>query len=955
MRATGGGYFGKLDNYLEQELEYTDKQFDANEGYKIITFRIDDDWYTKTSADWISVDPSSGEAGIVNIAIYVTENRDNRRREGWIDIILHNGKTYRVNIEQAASGEDIEDDNDGQEEFLSPVPSNEIWYVTQSGNIIEPDFSAIDAVLVSNTYEDNMGVLTFDRAVTSIGERAFELVYDVTHIYLPNGLKSIGVCAFRDCEDLQMIYIPGTVESIGEGAFSTCWKLRHFGGRYAIDEGCAVVVGDTFIGYANMCGRTEYSIPEGIKSIGWYAFDNITTLKKVTIPDSVTEIGDVSFAFCYDLTHIYCKPTVPPTAILDDHVEGWEAFSYNGEFKIYVPMESVDAYRSAEHWSNYALNIVGYDFVSGDVVEPEKPDMSQSVPANEIWYTTIDNAILTLNNFESFNVDVVSNEYVDGKGVIEFDGDVTNIGASSFANCANLSSISFPKSITNIGAYAFSGCENLRDVYISDLAAWCNIDFEIANGSENPLYASGNLYLNGELVTELVIPDGVTAIKPLTFFGCRSIRSIFVPESVVEIGGYAFYYCGNLDKVYISDGVQIIGNYAFQGCVNMHSAYIGNGVQTIGKRSFQECYSLSDLTIGEGVKCIGEQSFALCYSLTHITIPDSVEAIEMNAFIQCENLQSVTFGNGVTFIGDQAFASCFSLQSVTIPDSVQTLGNYVFCYCDSLSSATIGNGVNIIGDAAFGNCENLSSVVLGNSVTTIGNKAFYGCANLLDITIGNSVTTIGEWAFFSCQNLSDVELGCNVKTISNSAFRFCYSLKNINLPSSLTTIGEYAFADNIVERFVIPGGVESIGMGAFYGCFNLAEVVICEGVKSIGNTAFAYCASLKSVDMGSVETIGSGAFFGCGSLEYVEIPSSVTTIEDSVFAACNNLTHVYCEAITPPMAIGTVYDESGNVAWSAFSGGALEALYVPTESVEIYKSADGWSEYAPLIYPAAFE
>lgn len=821
-----GEYFGKLDNYLENESEYASRVFSADEGYKVITFRIDDAWHTKISADWISVDPASGEAGIVNLAIYVRENRRNESREGWVDIILANGITYRVKIKQLASGEDAGEDVGN--EFVSPVPSNQIWYITDSGNTIEPNYSVIDATPISNIYTDEgMGIITFDRDVTLVGDRAFDAIWGVTHIYLPNGLERIGVCAFRDSDELEYVYIPGTVTSIGEGAFSTCSSLKGFGGRYVVDDGCAVIVGDLFVGYANLCGRTEYSIPEGVKRVGWYAFDNIETLKSVTIPESVTEIGDVAFAFCYNLNSVYCKPTVPPTALLDDYVEGWEAFDYNNDYyTIYVPMESVEAYKTAEHWRKYASRIVGYDFGSGEIVEPKQPDISDEVPSNQIWYTTTNGEVLALNDSAKFNVEIVSNRYVDGMGVIEFDGDVTTIGAYSFADCVTLSCVAFPNTITNIGSYAFSGCVNSSAVYISDLAAWCNIDYEISNGTENPLSNAGILYLNGEIVSELTIPDEVTTIKPLTFLGCSSIEYLTIPESVVDIGDYAFYYCWNLAKVAISDGVQTIGYGAFMGCVNMHSAYLG--VTTIGGRAFRECGNLKYLTFGEKVKSIGEQAFSY---------------------------------NGLT-----------------------------------------------------------------------------------DIVIPDSVTTIGAYAFFDCENLTSVQLGKGVTTIADSAFRFCNSLKEINLPDGLTTIGEYALADNVVESFVIPGGVERIGLGAFYGCFNLSDVVIADGVKCIGSTAFAYCTALSNVQFGSVETIESGAFYGCSALTSVTLPGSVTTIEYLAFYICSALESVYCEAVTPPAVI---CDNSG--LWAAFNGSGLETIYVPEASVDIYQSAIGWNEYADVI------
>ena len=152
---------------------------------------------------------------------------------------------------------------------------------------------------------------------------------------------------------------------------------------------------------------------------------------------------------------------------------------------------------------------------------------------------------------------------------------VTNIGWSAFTNCTALTSITIPDSVTVIGRYAFSDCSSLAGVaigdgvtsighaafdncrsltrvYITNLTAWCNIDFE--SFSSNPLlyHHAENLYLNGNLITDLVIPDGVTSIGSYTFYGCDSLTNVTIPDSVTSIGCYAFYGCDSLKSVTFS-------------------------------------------------------------------------------------------------------------------------------------------------------------------------------------------------------------------------------------------------------------------------------------------------------------------------------------------------------------------------------------------------------------------
>ena len=161
---------------------------------------------------------------------------------------------------------------------------------------------------------------------------------------------------------------------------------------------------------------------------------------------------------------------------------------------------------------------------------------------------------------------------------------------------------------------------------------------------------------------------------------------------------------------------------------------------------------------------------------------------------------------------------------------------------------------------------------------------------------------------------------CNgrITTIGKAAFENCYSLTSVTIPDSVTTIGERAFN----------------------GCRNLTSVTIPDSVTTIGYMAFAVCSSLTSVTIGdSVTTIGGAAFGGCNSLTSITIPDSVTTIGDNAFSGCSSLTSVYCKAITPPAGDYSMF----------YANASGRKIYVPTESVEAYKSAEGWSSYVDAI------
>ena len=192
---------------------------------------------------------------------------------------------------------------------------------------------------------------------------------------------------------------------------------------------------------------------------------------------------------------------------------------------------------------------------------------------------------------------------------------VTTIGQSAFLDCNGLTSVTIPKSVMSIGSFAFKNCRDLTSVHISDMSAWCRISFSGYSSFSTPYH----LYLNGEEIKDLIIPSDITSIGNYTFYNCSGLTSVTIPNSVTSIGNYAFCGCSDLTSVSIPNSVTSIGNYAFNSCSGLNSVIIPNSVTSIGGWAFYNCSSLASAIIGNGVTSIGS-AFYYCNSLEEMIL-----------------------------------------------------------------------------------------------------------------------------------------------------------------------------------------------------------------------------------------------------------------------------------------------------------------------------------------------
>ena len=226
--------------------------------------------------------------------------------------------------------------------------------------------------------------------------------------------------------------------------------------------------------------------------------------------------------------------------------------------------------------------------------------------------------------------------------------------------------------------------------------------------------------------------------------------------------------------------------------------------------------------------------------------------------------------------------------------------------------------VTHIGSSAFLGWRKLESFVFSPQITTIGISAFNGCESLRTITIPNSVVDIEEGAFYGCKSLTSITLPKYLKAIKTNTFQGCESLRTITIPSSVKRIEKAAFANcHSLTSITIPDGVKTIGENCFYFCSSLKTVIIPDSVKNIESESFSVCRALISITLpNNLKNIGTRAFEHCSSLETVIINSKVPPVIDN---------------------------------YSKIFEDTLKVIYVPAESVEIYKKAEGWSRFADKI------
>ena len=659
----------------------------------------------------------------------------------------------------------------------------------------------------------------------------------------------IGIGAFADCDEMKEITLPFVGASYEDDQFT--WFGYIFG------------AGDHEANAAYVPESLEtVTISEGITNIGSYAFYELTGLKEIHVPHSVTALYTGAFdgtTALYELTN---------TIIL-----------YNNNDEIDTPSHGYFGYgltgtlRLAEGITNVAPWAMDGMLYLEELILPDS---------------------------------------------------MVEIGYCAFYNCYELVRITLGTGLTEIGGDAFVGCLRLSEIYNHSslqLEFGSAEHGQIANLAQLIVSADGTkTYKDGEFVY-IDTPDGFRFLQqndtyqlidyngeadiielPVSINGSaydiylsrnNRIKKVVVPEGITELAQNAFSFCDNLIEVQLPESLTVIGDYAFQGCTNLREICLPLQVQSIPGWCFDQCKSLENVVFPDGLTYIGDSAFDSCSSLSELVVPNSVTYIRYSAFANCTGLKKVYIGSGLSNFASTTFSGCTQLEEltfspennfymvedngfvynreqtellfvpkniaghVTLPDGLKTIGGRVFAECSEITEITIPDSVTEIGYSAFCNCVGLKSINLPDGLTNLPWGIFEGCISLTSIKIPSNVTNIDSYAFAGCTNLADVTIPYGVVGIGSGAFQYCKAFEKLVLPDSITGIGVYAFTN----------------------CTGLREVILSNGMTELPRDVFDNCYNLERVTIpASISVLDSGAFDGCTKL-YEVINNSALPIQ----------------------------------------------------------------------------
>lgn len=528
------------------------------------------------------------------------------------------------------------------------------WTVTLTG---APDKNAVttldipDVVYYYRETADNH-TEKIPCTVTAIGRNAFNSSESLSSVSMPNSVTYIGVSAFQSCKKLENISFSESLKTIDTSAFSSCVFLD------AINLPSSLKT----IGYSAFSGCTilsDVTLNEGLETIGQNAFSGNDGMREIVIPASVNLIDQQAFYRCNVLNTVEFKGAVASVKSRAFDYSDKIAKVYAADIETWCRMGFADGtsnpvstahklYLGGELVTDIVIpstvtEIPNYAFIGCQTLKTIK--ISDNVKS--LGYRSFSGNIL-LEDIEMGNSieTIYGSAFISCKALkeITFPNSLKIIGSYCFESCESLERVNFGNGLERIDDYAFNYCEALKTVNIIDLSQWFTIKFSGASGS-HPLVYADTFMLNGEEITDLVIPSDVIDIPDYAFLGGANFISITIPDNVKSIGTEAFSNCAKLETVSIGNGIKSLGLYSFATSYNIKTLRIEDGTSKLvitGNTGWASGWAIpekiNDLYIGREITVSG--TFAP--AVVHITLGAGVKAADGMTYTDCKSLALIT-------------------------------------------------------------------------------------------------------------------------------------------------------------------------------------------------------------------------------------------------------------------------------------------------------------------------
>ena len=550
--------------------------------------------------------------------------------------------------------------------------------------------------------------------------------------------------------------------------------------KISYEEAAAVKsIGNVFQG-TNIISFNEFKYFTSVKKLGDSAFDHCQQLRRITLPDSLEEIGQYALCQMSKITELVIPASVKKIAE-----------------KALVANASLQKISVAE----------------GNTVYDSRNE------CNAVIHTETNRLIVGASS-----------------AVIPYD--VQIIGQQAFLY-SQIENIIVPDSVHTIEWQAFCECTNLKSLTIGNgVKTWGTQICYLASGeftinSDIP-DCSTSPFVNCK-ATKIVIGDDVTSLGNYAFANLATIKEVKIGKNVKRIGDRAFNSCGELVNLTLGESVESIGIWAFTSCKKLASVIFPDTLKEIGEYAFYQCSSL-DATFGKGLEKIGAKTFEECKGLKNIKLAEGLVSIGERAFYNCTGATSVSIPSTITSFGQNAFRFCGGEAFVDCVLADKNSSTNAPFYNNYFTKLVVGKNASL-GDYCFSTSDKLQTLVIEEGVKRVGKKAFEKCSVLNDVKLPNSLETIDEYAFSNCTSLSSIVVTAK-ELLGKGAFDYSRNLMDIEIRGT-KHICSYVVSNGLnPTRLVLGEGIQIIDAEALDGCTNLSEIIIPSTVVYIGNHAF---------------------------------------------------------------------------------------------------------------------